>query len=357
MRFYHKVRFVESGRLVRQIWLCGVLVAQYHTNPKTPKGAKQDLLFFPSKDRRIIRKYATLFYLKINRNENYAIACLNRWFEIAEAMNADCYIICDNKALQKRVVREVNARGIDKKFLPSIKKPRIINNICNSVWAIKAGNAHLSTFYYAKKHKVREFWNIDADDTAFLLNAKKVAKILSSIAQYAQNHHIHAFSLDMCRTRTLGAHWSFGITYTSMECDWIGILEGNADTKWQERYQNLNNGYFNLDWFFTYLGERGIARVATFYIENAFFIHFGDFFVASYPLGLGVSHWQNGVLRYPLLLEIYGSKRFGEVPIAKDCVKFEAGLDKIDTFDFMQNEQSCIGQLSAWDKHWVRGYY
>lgn len=227
----------------------------------------------------------------------------------------------------------------------------------NGIWAKNVGNAHLSTFYYAKKHKVREFWNIDADDTEFLLNAKKIAEILSSIARYAQNHHIHAFSLDMWRTRTLGQHWSFGVTYTSMECDWIGIFEGNTDTKWQERYPNLDNGNFSLDWFFTYLGKAGIARVATFYINNAFFVHFGNFFFARSPLGLGVSHWQNGVLRYPLLLEIYGSKRFGEVPIAKDCIKFEAGLDKMDAFDFMQNEQSCIGQLSTLKNHWVRGYY
>ena len=357
MKFYKKIRFPLGDRLVRQIWVCGLLVVQYHTSLANPKGKKSDLLLFPRSDKRMARAFDTAFYLKINRNENYAIACLNRWFEIAEAMNADCYIICDNKALQKRVEREVNSRHCEKKFLKSVNKPRIINNICTSIWSKKAGNAHLSTFYYARQNRHKHFWNIDADDTMFLLNAKKVAKILKEVATYAKTHNIHAFSLDMWHSRTLGTHFSFGITFTSLECDWFSILENNKNTKWQEKMMSLDNGYFNLDWFFTYLGNEKIANVATFYIENAFFIHFGDFFVATYPLGLGISHWQKGKLRYPLLLEVYGSKRFGEIDIAKDCVKFEAGLNPQDCYDFMQKEISCISDLSSWKQHWVSGYF
>ena len=272
-------------------------------------------------------------------------------------MNADCYIICDNKALQKRVNREVNSCGLEKKFLPSIKKPKIIKHICTSLWASRAGNAHLSTIYYAKSHGHKQFWNIDADDTMFLLNAKKVAEILGQVAKYAQNHKIHAFSLDMWHSRTFGSHWSFGITWSSLECDWCEILEGNKDSKWQEKFMSLDNGNFNLDWFFTYLGASGLANVATFYIENALFIHFGDFFINKFALGLGVCHWQNGLLRYPLLLEIYGSKRFGQIPIAKDCVKFDANLSKQDAFDFMQKEMSLLSEFSEWKRHWVSKYY
>lgn len=339
------------------MWICGILVIQYCTLLADKKGQKQDILLFPRKSKQISRSYSTAFYLKINRNENYAIACINHWFKIAEAMNADCYIICDNKALQKRVNCEVDSRHIEKKFLPSVNKPNIINNICNSLWAKKAGNAHLSTFYYAKAQGFREFWNIDADDTMFLLNAKKCTKILAQVASYARAHKIHAFSLDMWHSRTLGTHFSFGITYTSFDCDWFKILESNKDSKWQEKMMGLDNGSFNLDWFFTYLGNAGAARVANFYIENAFFIHFGDFFVNRLALGLGVSHWQKGKLRFPLLLEIYGSKRFGEIPIAKNCVKFDEGLSPQDCYDFMQKEMSFISEFSAWERHWVCKYY
>ena len=339
------------------MWICGILAIQYHTPLANPKGKKNDLLLFPRKSRQIRRTFDTAFYLKINRNENYAIVCLNQWFKIAQIMNADCYIICDNKALQKRVEREVDSCHIEKKFLPSMKKPKIIKHICTSIWAKNAGNAYLSTFYYAKSHGYNEFWNIDADDTMFLLNAKKCAQILSQVAIYANAHKICAFSLDMWHSRTLGTHFSFGITYTSFECDWFKILEGNKDSKWQEKFMSLDNGNFNLDWFFTYLGASSLANVANFYIENAFFIHFGDFFVNRFGLGLGVSHWQEGKLRYPLLLEIYGSKRFGEIPIAKDCIKFDANLNKQDAYDFMQKEMSFLSEFHAWKQHWVSKYY
>ena len=177
----------------------------------------------------------------------------------------------------------------------------------------------------------------------FEINADDCAKILDDISNYAKNNDIKAFSLDMHTSRTKGKHWSFGITYTDSEFDWFDIFDNNDSTKWREKYLSYDY-HFNLDWFFTYLRDNNFCNIKTFYIENLFFIHYGDFL--SNSIGSGVFHWVNNRIKFPILLEIFGSQKFGDIPINRNCIKFDYNLKPQMAFKFMQKYQTYLEQPS-----------
>lgn len=95
--------------------------------------------------------------------------------------------------------------------------------------------------------------------------------------EYARRNNLDAFSYDMWWTRSVGTHWSFGITFTKTMNKFISWIKFYANNDWQKDYKKYNVQY-NVDWFFTFAKEKSILKCGTFYAEELILIHWGDFF-------------------------------------------------------------------------------
>lgn len=217
-------------------------------------------------------------YLKINRKDQYSIFCLQEWIETFHRLNYDCFIVCDNPALYKILEKEVVFPS--RRFQIIKSQTRVFNSLLRKMiskcW-LKAGIAHFTTFSHAEKKGYTFFWNVDADDTAFCCNVEERCELLRMAEEYARRNDLDAFSYDMWWTRSVGTHWSFGITFTKTMNKFKSWIKFYANNDWQKYYKKYNVQY-NVDWFFTFAKEKGILKCGTFYAEELILIHWGDFF-------------------------------------------------------------------------------
>ena len=318
LRFFERIQIKNNSGTSKLVCVFGIPVLQY----ANIDGRRKYCL--PAKKQ--IDKTQPVFYLKINRRDDYVFLCFQHWIDTISSMNRDYYILCDNKKLEKEVLKRIVFPDSNIKFIKSCKNKkleRIVNKISTKFW-IKATYAHLTTFYHASQNNFNAFWNIDADDTLFCMHPEKLSNYLKEVEIYANTNDIAAFSLDMHRSRTRGRHWSFGITYTRMNTDWFKILNDNPNTEWQKYYDNYDYN-FNIDWFFTYLRDYKNIKNETFYINNSAFIHWGNFLTNM--IGAGIFNWGNGTLKFPIILGTIEDEFFGKIPIAKDCIKFESDMN------------------------------
>ncbi len=325
MRLFQKVKISSLNGTSKQFRVMGIPILQYDklengkTNITFPflKGSKSYVKTDNSKP---------VFYLKLNRRDRYAFVCLQHWIRIVDILNADFYIICDNKNLELDILRRVEFRNSDIKFLHSYKNPlkKIVTKNISKRWR-KAAYAHLTTFLHAKKNKIENFWNIDADDTMLLVKPQTAAEILGQAANYAQKNDLSTFSLDMWRSRTEGKHWSFGVTYTRQNIDYFSLFNETKNSDWQRHYEPYCGDY-NLDCYFTYIKDFKNVKNESFYIENLHFIHWGDFLYSV--IGSYICFWKNGKLNFPILSDIYKNNDLGTIQIASDCIKLDYNLDE-----------------------------
>lgn len=328
MKIFEKIKINLKNGKSRLIKIMGIPIIQYDKidNKKT--------YYLPLLRKENIKKEKPIFYLKINRQEDYTFICLQHWIDVVSEMNNDYFILCDNEILKRNVYKKIIFPNSNIKFIKSNRGKylqKLVKNIATKFWK-KATFAHLTTFYHAKKNSFQNFWNIDADDTLFCMNIKTLVNHLKDIEKYADSNNIASFSLDMHRSRTNGIHWSFGITYTKMNIDWFKILEDNKDTSWQENYEKFDYE-FNLDWFFTYLRDTKNIKNETFYINNSSFIHWGNFITNI--IGSGIFRWQNNRLKFPIIQNIIYDEYFGNIPICKDCIKFEGNFTDSEYKNFI----------------------
>lgn len=308
-------------------------------------------LFLPKQIRKNNKKNTNtpIFYLKVNRCDNYVFKCLQHWIDIIWQYGADFYIICDKKALKKLILTRVYFQNENVKFIKSVKKSflrKIVKAIVSPYWE-NAAYAHLTTFYHAKKNNFSHFWNIDADDTMFAANADIVAKLLGDVEHYAKESGIKTFSLDMHRSRCNGREWNFGVSYTDNTIDWFDAITKNVNIKWQEwkhrfiadsiSIVNSNFFIFNLDRYFTYLKDTNIYKIESFYFDEILFIHCGDYL--SSIVCPGVLHFKNRKILLPILSDIFGIKQASNIPIYKDVIRIPSQLTEEDCFNFMRNFQ------------------
>ena len=215
------------------------------------------------------------FYLKVNRDVDYAYYCLRFWLEVAIASNAPTYIVCDNEAFEQKIKKKIEISNDGSvTFIKSLTEQveDISLDIATNSWK-KASDAHLTTFFHAKACGYSAFWNIDADDTSFGMSTLDTVKTLSAVENYAKENSIGVFSLDMWWTIHGGNNWTFGITYTDMTTiDWFSIID--AHRKDQE-YIQLPESDGNVDSFFNYLRNVTQLSIESFYIKNSFFVHWG----------------------------------------------------------------------------------
>ena len=282
------------------------------------------------------------FYLKVNRNVEYCFTCLQNWIDIVKEIGGDFIIICDKYSLMSEIYQKVNFYDYSPKFMKSYKKPfkKFINKIADNRWE-KAACAHLSTFYHAKINNITSFWNIDADDTMFLIEPKKLALILNDISKYANDHDISNFSLDMHYTKFANEHWSFGVTYTRMNIDYFDIIN-KEDISWVKKMKdNYSTFRFsnvrNLDWFFTYCRFFRNMKNETYYIENSQFIHYTqNFLLQPFNFWGAIYHWRNGFLEHPIFSKILYNKEFSSYKINENnTIKFDYDLKDSDYIGYL----------------------
>lgn len=267
----------------------------------------------------------TAFYLKVNRIEDFAIKNLSRWIDASYLMDADCYIICDNEDLKKKILKSLliyseiyfmeSETNADLKY--------IVDHIANRNWK-NAAYAHLTSFWDAKKRNYKYFWNVDADDTRMCVSIDRMVEILKTAEDFAKKEKIGCFSLDMWRSETHGKHWSFGVTFVDNQIDWLTLCKNKCI---EQQYQEMDNeGNQNVDWFFTYLKNCNAQKIETFYVENMRFLHYSQDFIEK-PIASGMYHWTNGKLIYPFLYYGFGIREIGMFDIASDVVRLDVGIE------------------------------
>ncbi len=318
MKIFEKIKINIRNGKIRQIRFCDIPIIEYGI--ENNKKIRPYLVFF---HKRKINRQKSVFYLKINRDEEYTYLSLQHWLDTIALKKHDFFILCDNQKLERNVLRKIVFADSNIKFIRSMrnaKLQKIVEKIATKWWS-KATFAHLTTFFHARKNSITNFWNIDADDTMFVLDTKDIDNVLTNVEDYSVQNGIRAISLDMWHSRTRMKHWSFGITYINNFYEVYDICEELADSSWQKNYTECEIA-FNLDWFFTYLKEFKHYRIESFYVSNCLFIHWGNFLIN--PIGSNVCYWQDGYLNYPILIYIYNDEVLGRIPIALDCKEFHS---------------------------------
>lgn len=282
-----------------------------------------------------------IMYLKINRTADYTINCIQHWVNIAYNLKSDFYFICDNKQLEYNVLKQVVFPDINVKFLKSERKA--LKAVCETVstgkW-INVASAQLTTFYHANRNGIKRFWAIDADDTSFCMSDSVCANAIKTVSEYTNQKEISVISLDMWHSRTYGKHWSWGIAYINDNVNLLDICFSNQDLSWifsGEYPFRLGSGETNTDWFFTYLKFIKKIKIETFYFENAWFIHWGNFL--KFPnMVAAVYHWKNNKLSYPIYRFVHLNDTFGYIDIAADSIKFDIKISDNERTRFFASE-------------------
>lgn len=331
MKLFEKIKIRLKNGKSTQFRICDIPVLQI----SEAKGKKKIILPFFNKHE--INKNTPVFYLKVNSQADYLFLCLQHWIKVIDSIGADYYILCDNKKIERNILKKIIFPNSNIKFIKSNKSSylkKIVKTIASPFW-VNATYANLTTFLHAKQNGITSFWNIDADDTLFCISPEKNAILLNKVKEYAEKNNIDAFSFDMHMSRTKGKHWSFGITYTRTAINWFEIFNKNKDTSWRNNYLDFDTN-FNLDWFFTHLRNSKIAKCETFYVENVRFIHQGD--LINNPIYAWIGEYKNNKILFPILLHLYGSKKYGEIEIFKDVIKIDADIKVFDCYKYMQTE-------------------
>lgn len=332
MKIFEKVKINLKNGKSRQIWFCGIPLLQYD------KINNQKKYCCPIIKKRYINKNKPVVYLKVNRGDYLSFVCIQHWIDIVDKLGYDYYILSDKKDLNKKILKKIIFHNSDIKFIKSCKNnylKNIVKNIASRCW-VNATYAHLSTYYHAMKNNLNCFWNIDADDTMFLLDSVKSSELLKIAEQYAKNNSIENFSLDMHRSNICGHHWSFGITYTSNPEKWLKIYSKNHSKKWQTKYLHWDQN-FNLDWYMTYLKDTDYNKfIEAFYFENLYFAHWNN--LSTLFFGITIYHWLNNRLEYPILKTLFKIKDLDERAIYKDVIGLNMNLKNEDYEEFYKNK-------------------
>ena len=281
-----------------------------------------------------------VIYLKVNRLADYTIPCIQRWVNTVYKMRADYYFICDNKQLEYQILKSVIFPDEEIKFLRSERRylRKIGQVVATKGWQ-NAAYAHLTPFYHAKAAGEKNFWAIDADDTMFCFPEEQICEMLRKVQHTAAKEEISVFSLDVSTSRKLGRHWSWGIAFINGNRDYFQLFQEDGDRSWVTAGAypyRMGNGQTNMDWYFTYLKYSKGLRAETFYVENACFIHWGNFL--KYPgMTSAIYNWSQGKLSYPIYQYVICDERAGYVDIAKDCFAVDIGLLQKDSIHFLND--------------------
>lgn len=265
-------------------------------------------------------------YLKINRRERYTYRNLQIWIDVVSFFpKYKVLLLCDDKMLIEQVRSEVQADWDKIEIINSCRQDKeltyIVNNTANERWK-NAGYAHLTCFLHARDNHFEAFWNIDADDTVFCLQARKTAELLKCVEDYCHSDgSFGAMGLDMWVTFTKALHWSLGITYVNGNIDWIRIMmEHSEDDTFKENYDKVIQPQ-NIDGYLSYLKNYVMnnGEFKTFFVDNLRFIHYADDFFKR-PLSSGMFYWKEGYMILPILYYCFNDQICGKIKIPNEVV-------------------------------------
>lgn len=329
MKLFELEKINLKNKKIRRVKILDLTFLQYEKN----KDCKNVVKIFPSNKTEINRD-KVFFYLKVNSYSFYTIKALQHWIDIIHYFNGDFIIICDKEKLKRYILKNVKFYNDNIKFIKSIKKPltKMVKEIVTGFWT-NAAYAHLTTFFHSQQNGIKSFWNIDADDTIIAAPPYEVVQLLQKAEKYAAENDISLFSYDMWRSRTRSKAWTFGVTYTRNINQLIDKFK-TANRKWQKEYKNCDQA-LNIDWFCTYLKDNNLAKIETFYTENCYFLHMGDFLFD--PVGKFISCFKNNVVNFPLLYALYDNLEMGQIPIARDSISIDSNISEESSVKFLNS--------------------
>lgn len=269
------------------------------------------------------------FYLKVNRITDDTFMYIQRWVDVAIIYGADIYFICDKKELETLILQKIyfrNARSINfiKSDIKSIKKEINLKNISSKVW-YKAAYAHYTSFFHAKKNNIKEFWNIDADDTMFFEKPTAIVSLMKNLEKYSRENNKEIMSLDMHVSASDSKCWTYGITFTRNPENFICKSKKINNFDWVKNYYEMTAGQSNIDLFTQYLKDCGDKTIGSFYFENTHFVHLAGHLLDIRHL---FYHWKEGFIYMPIILYFFQDQTIGKIPISTECKKI--CLDSIE---------------------------
>jgi hypothetical protein len=276
-----------------------------------------------------------VFYLKINSNTEFGLACYHHWQEIVNASGCLYYIICDNDELKQRII---NADNKERFLKSSSLAKRMLRKILHPFW-LNAGAALFTPFIHAKQNAIDNFFNIDADDTVMCCSPEKCVEILlHKVKTYSDNTDIDCFSLDMHSSafERFYAHWTFGVTYVKLTQNFIELIEkyidffNTLDIRRDELFDN------NIDEVFSILGKFGKISTSCFYIENMYFRH--NNFVIHYCSN-GKFVYRNVSQFTKMLWRLQDEEIENGIKIPDRFTKIDIGLSLDESRDFLESER------------------
>ena len=281
-----------------------------------------------------------VFYLKINKFDPSVNACFKYWLEIIDQMNAEYFILCDDIKVKNKILQAFTFPSRNIKFIKSNRisfKKMVAFSLGSFLWS-NAAYAHLTTYLHAKKNNINRFWNIDADDTMFMIPPKSFVHFLSIITDYAEKNNINLFSLDMHHSFSNSKHWSYGITYVNNSNRILYKFKTMNQKDWLNyRYTELaDEPFVNIDWITTWFRISTDLKIETFYINNIYFLHNCNPLVQR---NQSLMLYKDGKIEYPVFKKLYNIDELmvSYVPIAKDDIKFEFDFYEEDSMEYMIN--------------------
>lgn len=322
MNIIKKIRIETKDRPTKWLFVFGRALVSYYRDSANKKHYS---FHFFNKNHSVGQDCVAqdMIYLKVHRDTHWTIRCLQHWVNIVESMKGDFIIICDNDKLEKKIYKNIIFPNGNVKMIKSTTKPfKNISKYLAKNWQ-PAGNAHLTTFYHSKKVGIKNFWNIDADDTMICLEPQRAAEMLNKASFFAQQAGLSAFSLDMHTSRMKGRYWSFGVSFIQHNIDWFDIMHTYIAT--DSQHVELPFGStLNLDFFLSHLKKCYGIKIGSFYAENLFFLHCPtpsrDFI--TIPFISSIIHYKEAQFCRPILKLLYNSP-LSEIPIDDSIIKID----------------------------------
>ncbi|MDR2778465.1 MAG: hypothetical protein LBB13_03130 [Rickettsiales bacterium] len=343
MKILKKVKIkLKDGGIIRRFYL----FKRYPIFQHTMKNGRGHFSWFKKTN---ARKDQRVFYLKVNRPHCTAYQCVQQWLDIAEAVDAFCYFVCDDRKMELGIFKNVKFSNLNFRFIKSDRKTlkstvkKVLESLSGRYWW-RATYAMLTPFLHMIEHNFSSSYNIDADDLRILLAPDKIKNILQKVEEYAEEKELDCFDLDIYPTRTFGTHWSFGVVYVRTPEKCLEAIKNNKDwrrntaliEKYKTEYVLESKWEFRndtIDWVFSFLRDTEQLRLQTFYVENLRVVHMPDRLLDYWwPF---ILHWHDNNLFLPLLHEFYNEKLWGTLPIADGVVKIDVGLTDEDFYTYM----------------------
>ncbi len=321
MKLFEKMKAMVKNGQYKRIYLFGIPILEIRKEGKHKK-----YIFVLLKKNGAIKCNSNdlIMYLKVNRTDDYSFWCLQEYINISNILKAKFIIICDNLRLEKMILKRIVFQDSHINFMRSYKKGynKFIKSIASPFWE-KAAYAHLTTFLHAQKYKITNFWNIDADDTMFMLHERKTVNILKQAMTIANALEIDVFSLDMHTSRTSNISWTFGITYTRMSSQMMSTIFSCKNNQWFSRYKQYYSIY-NFDLYITYLRDEKKLKALCFYPNNIYFCHYA--YISSPFMYYSIYYFDNGRLYLPIS-KVTNEKDIN-IKIPNDVIKIDIGTSE-----------------------------